>query len=161
MADQNEKLELVVLLFVRGSKEPPTSSEAGRALKSLLAHLGATDAKTALESALESCVSAGTVKADGTRTLRFGLTPDGERRLEAEFGPLPKASWPELRDRFLVPRCVTRSCLKQSGSRTRRASLRPQRSIALPHRLPARRVATSGPSGRRSCAGGYCRPHDR
>jgi hypothetical protein len=108
MTDRNEKLELLVLLFVHGSKEPPTLSEAGGALKTLLAHMGAAGAKIALESALESCVSAGTVEAEGKRTLRFRLTPDGQRRLEAEFGSLPKASWPELRDRFLVPRCVSR-----------------------------------------------------
>jgi hypothetical protein len=108
MADRNEKLELLVLLFVHGSKEPPTLSEAGGALKTLLAHLGAAEAKTALESAFESCVSTGTAEAEGKRTLRFRLTPEGQRRLEAEFGTLPKASWTELRDRLLVPRCVSR-----------------------------------------------------
>jgi hypothetical protein len=108
MADRNEKLELLVLMFVHGSKQPPTLSEAGGALKTLLAHLGAAGAKTALASALESGVSAGTIEADGSRIPRFRLTPEGQRRLDAEFGPLPKASWTELRDRFLIPRCVSR-----------------------------------------------------
>jgi len=108
MADRNEKLELLVLMFVHGTKQPPTSSEVGKALKTLLAHLGAAGAKTALASALESGVSAGTIEAEGKRTPRFRLTPGGQQRLEAEFGPLPKASWTELRDRFLIPRCVSR-----------------------------------------------------
>lgn len=48
----------------------------------------------------------GTVTEEGLRTKRFRLTPDGERQLAAEFGPLPNASWPELRDRVLAPRCA-------------------------------------------------------
>jgi hypothetical protein len=104
--DRNEKLELLVLLFIHGSKAP-TLTEAGRTLKTLLGHLGSADAKAALESTLQACVCAGTVAAEGKRAPRFRLTSGGEQQLQVEFGPLPKAGWPELRDRLLVPRCVT------------------------------------------------------
>jgi hypothetical protein len=101
MSEDNARLELLALLVVHGSK-PPTRTVVRKALTPLLSHRhGENEARKLIDAALDACLAAGAVEVQGRTSLR--LAREGERRLEAEFGKVGKASWPQLRDQLLVP----------------------------------------------------------
>jgi hypothetical protein len=105
MSERAPKLELLVMLFVRGSaKKPPTKAEARKALLPILkAQHGDAEAKRRIDAALDACVEGSELEpVSGAGSARFRLTAAGTARLEAEFGKLEGASWPLLRDRYAI-----------------------------------------------------------
>jgi hypothetical protein len=104
MAEGDARLELLALLCVHGSKTP-TRTVVRKTLTPLLSHRhDESEARKLIDAALDACVAGAALESEGTASApRFRLAHEGERRLEAEFGKLGKATWPQLRDQFLVP----------------------------------------------------------